>query len=230
MTFHNVGQDAITEEKFGGIQAFYFCEGLKNELESLVATVEMFLPLINLQGMLKIVPEFPKVWTSIDVEQAFIEFVNVTMEWDWGEPREIRNVDIDPSTVRSGDFLAVTGMDALSAIIMYGSGSYIDHSVMLLWFEDGLYAVESTDPVIKRTPYDEWMAGAHRGDTLVSYLPINDEMAAKFNETAAREFYFEMEGVPYGYHNFMYGWVDTAEDNWPPLLPHHFVPLLWKWV
>jgi len=55
-------------------------------------------------------------------------------------------------------------------------------------------------------------------------------MAEKFNETAARELYFEMEGVPYGYHNFMYGWVDTPEDNWPPVLPHHLVPIAWNWV
>lgn len=74
------------------------------------------------------------------------------------------------------------------------------------------------------------MASAHGGDTLVSYLPINDEMAERFNETAAREFYFEMEGVPYGYHNFMYGWVDTPVDNWPPVLPHRFVPILWSYV
>jgi len=63
-----------------------------------------------------------------------------------------------------------------------------------------------------------------------SYLPLKKEIADKFNETAARELFFEMEGVPYGYHNFMYGWVDTPEDNWPPLLPHHFVPILWSLV
>lgn len=144
--------------------------------------------------------------------------------------RPIRNVDIDPSTVRSGDFFAVTGLDGLSAIIMYGSGSYIDHSVMALWFDDGLYIVESTDPVIKRTPFDEYMNIVHGSDTLFSYLPINDELAKKFNETAAREFYFSMEGAPYGYHNFLYGWVDTPEDNWPPVLPHHFAPILFSWV
>lgn len=30
--------------------------------------------------------------------------------------------------------------------------------------------------------------------------------------------------MSYGYGNFLYGWIDTAEDNWPPLLPIHAVP------
>lgn len=228
MTFHNVGQDAITEEKLGGIKAYFFCESLKNEFESFKITAEMFLALTT-EGMPKIVPDFPQVYGSVDIEEAFINFVNITMEWEW-EPREIKNVDLDPSQIRSGDFIAMTGIDALSAIIMYGSASYIDHSLMFLWFEDGLYIVESTDPVIKRTPFETFMNNCHRGDTSVSWLPLSDEMAEKFNETAAREFYFAMEGVPYGYHNFLYGWVDTPEDNWPPVLPHHFAPILFSWV
>ena len=34
------------------------------------------------------------------------------------------------------------------------------------------------------------------------------------------------EGLPYGYHNFLYGWIDTANDNWPPLLPRNFGPIM----
>jgi len=65
---------------------------------------------------------------------------------------------------------------------------------------------------------------------MLSYLPLTDELADKFNETAAREFYFSMEGSPYGYHNFLYGWVDTPEDNWPPIFPAHFGPILFSWI
>lgn len=36
--------------------------------------------------------------------------------------------------------------------------------------------------------------------------------------------------MPYGYHNFLYGWIDTAEDNWPPLLPVNFVPIMFNIV
>jgi len=36
--------------------------------------------------------------------------------------------------------------------------------------------------------------------------------------------------MPYGYHNFLFGWIDTPEDNWPPLLPAYFAPILFSIV
>ena len=36
------------------------------------------------------------------------------------------------------------------------------------------------------------------------------------------------EGLPYGYHNFLYGWIDTPLDNWPPLLPSYGVPIVFS--
>ena len=34
----------------------------------------------------------------------------------------------------------------------------------------------------------------------------------------AEEFFKKSEGLPYGYHNFLFGWIDTPNDNLPPLL------------
>lgn len=48
---------------------------------------------------------------------------------------------------------------------------------------------------------------------------MNKEYRKKFNETAAREFFFYTEGLPYGYHNFLFAWLDTPSDNNPPVLP-----------
>lgn len=87
-----------------------------------------------------------------DLEAANLRFINVTMEWDM-EPRTLGEIVIDPNTIKSGDYLTCTGADGISSIIMYGSGAYVAHNVMALWFEDGLHIVESTDPVIKRTPW-----------------------------------------------------------------------------
>jgi len=52
-------------------------------------------------------------------------------------------------------------------------------------------------------------------------LPLKEEVRAKFNATAAFEWFKSIEGMPYGYHNFLFGWIDTANDNWPPLLDTH---------
>lgn len=35
------------------------------------------------------------------------------------------------------------------------------------------------------------------------------EVRAKFNVTAAIEFFKSVEGTPYGIHNFIFGWIDT---------------------
>jgi hypothetical protein len=59
-------------------------------------------------------------------------------------------------------------------------------------------------------------------------MPLSAETRAKFNEDAARQFFLEAEGLPYGYHNFLYGWIDTPYDNWPPLLPRGFVPIVFS--
>jgi len=60
------------------------------------------------------------------------------------------------------------------------------------------------------------------------HLPLKPEARAKFNEKKAQDFFFLTEGLPYGYHNFLFGWIDTAEDNWPPLLPSDFVPIVFS--
>jgi len=57
-------------------------------------------------------------------------------------------------------------------------------------------------------------------------MPLNAEAKAKFDEKAAQDFFFQTQGVPYGYHNFLFGWVDTPEQNWPPLLPSELIPVL----
>ncbi len=57
---------------------------------------------------------------------------------------------------------------------------------------------------------------------------MSPEARARFNETAAQEFFNQTYGLPYGYHNFLFGWIDTAEDNWPPLLPPGFVPIVFS--
>ena len=54
---------------------------------------------------------------------------------------------------------------------------------------------------------------------------MKQELRDQFDEKAANDFFFQTEGLPYGFHNFLYGWVDTANDNWPPLLAKELVPV-----
>lgn len=108
---------------------------------------------------------------------------------------------------------------------MYGTGSHLSHSTMALRFDGELYIVESQGAGfwpnfgIQRTKWADWIKQAEDSSFHVAWLPLNAEKQAQFDEKAANDFFFQTEGLPYGFHNFLYGWVDTANDNWPPILP-----------
>lgn len=51
----------------------------------------------------------------------------------------------------------------------------------------------------------------------MAHLSLTPKAREAFNETAAQEFFFRTEGLPYGFHNFLYGWIDDV--NIAPLLP-----------
>ena len=121
-------------------------------------------------------------------------------------------------------------------MIMYGTGAKIGHNVMALWFGGALYVVESQDawywPThgLQRTLWADWIKQAKNADFHVTHHRLSAEARANFDEDKARAFFFDTEGLPYGYHNFLYGWVDTANDDWPPLLPREFVPVMFQLV
>jgi hypothetical protein len=54
-------------------------------------------------------------------------------------------------------------------------------------------------------------------------LPLRDDIRAKFNNTAAYEWFKTVEGTPYGYHNFLFGWIDSEEGSLPAILDINFV-------
>ena len=99
------------------------------------------------------------------MEDATVKFLEESMEIKI-EKRDIQRVHIDPSTIQSGDFLAVNRLVGSSSIISYGTGSRISHSTMALWMDDELYVVESTAGAyyphnvtqgIMKTKWDEWI-------------------------------------------------------------------------
>lgn len=210
--------EAQADVGYGGIKAFAFCDNVVETIESMWNMFKMFYQ-----------PSFTGSHVPLYMEEVFLEFMKDAVGVEY-ELRETRIVDIDPDTVQSGDFLATMRTDGLGAIIMYGTGARVGHNTMALRFDGELYVVESTDPVIRRRPWADFLAAAEASDTSVTYHRLSDEARAKFDEKKAQDFFYETEGLPYGYYNFLYGWVDTPNDNWPPLLPREFVPILYKLV
>lgn len=145
------------------------------------------------------------------------------MHWDLQE-REVIYYDYDESNFKSGDVLAIFRLDGVDQLIMYGTGSTIGHCTMAMWFDDELWVVEVMDNVFwpkrnaQRNRYRDWIKMARDADYHVAHLSLNERARAKFNVTAAQEFFNRTEGLPYGFHNFLYGWVDS--EVMAPLIPH----------
>ena len=74
----------------------------------------------------------------------------------------------------SGDLLGSYRPDGLTSIISYGTGAAFSHMLEFLWFDDGLYVVESTAPVIKRTPWRELIQERYDLAFSLVYMPLNE--------------------------------------------------------
>jgi len=88
--------------------------------------------------------------------------------------------------------------------------------------QDKLYVCESTvnSPFwptngIQCTPFDTWRRQYHDATYHVTHAPLSKEARAKFNATAAWEFFNTYKGVDYGYYNFLFGWIDVESKNYP---------------
>ena len=131
-------------------------------------------------------------------------------------------VTFDKKNIHSGDFMAIFRMDGIDQLIMLGSGGRSGHSVVCSWIDDELYVIESQDgwywprSGVQKNKWDDWIKWAHNADFNVVLLPLREEYRNKFNNTKALEWYHnEVEGLNYGYHNFISTWVDTVDKNFP---------------
>jgi hypothetical protein len=156
---------------------------------------------------------------------ADVGFIKNATGYQWTDRPVNVFYELDESLVKSGDFFAIYRMGGTPQIIQYGSGSTVGHSVVAMWVDEELYIFESQGggwwprQGIQMNPFKQWMQWAWDAGCMVTWLPIKDEYAAIFNETAAWDFFRNgIEGTPYGYHNFAFGWIDTPFNNFPPLL------------
>jgi hypothetical protein len=167
------------------------------------------------------------------------KFLNASIGYNM-EPRSIYEPDFDYNVIQSGDFLAITRLDGLDEIIMLGTGGHVGHSTTAIWLnitgERELYIMESQAgwywprTGIQINPFKTWIEWARNASFNVVILPLKKEYADKYNETEAYEWFKTVEGMPYGYHNFLFGWIDTARDNYPPILSPELLPIAFRLV
>jgi hypothetical protein len=229
LTFKNMDEDDIIDLNLDGMKTYLFCHGVVDSFISVFNTVKLFL------GGLGSNPKWPIIGSHVPeyMEKANVHFVKEALGWEM-EKRDVTEVVLDDSEIHDGDFLAVTRLDGLDEIIMWGTGGHIGHSTVAIRIDGELHIIESQDAwywpkhKIQRNTYKQWVQWAKNCDFHVSVLPLKDEYRAKFNSTAALEWFETVEGMPYGYHNFLFSWIDTEDENYPPTLPKEFIPVAFE--
>jgi len=116
----------------------------------------------------------------------------------------------------------------LDPMIAWGMGGTTGHTTVALWIDGVLNVCESTvsddywpTNGIQCTVWPKWIDQARNASFNLVHVPLSPENKAKFNATSAYEFFLSVQGLPYGFHNFLFGWLDTAEDNFPCLPPDY---------
>ena len=231
ITFDNLSDSEYFDILQNGVRVFTFCDGIEELMSDLFMTVELFFGGFGLDPL---IPIFGSHTTKRE-EEANLEFLARAMGYVM-EPRKVTKLNISPSDIHSGDFLGVIRLDGLSPIIMFGTGGRISHSTMALWIEENgtreLYILESQGGWywpkngLQITKWAKWIKLAENASYQIVLLPLKPEVRAKFNETAVMEWFKTVEGTPYGTHNFMFGWIDTVDQNIPPILNATLLPIL----
>jgi hypothetical protein len=149
--------------------------------------------------------------------------------------------ELDPSVFESGDALFVQRPDGLDPIIGWAEGGTPGHTTIAMRDDAGvLHICESTAkdaywPLngIQCHKWEDWWQLAARAQYNVVLLPLSAESRAKFNRSAAWDWFHKTEGLDYGYSTMLFGWLDTALENSPCLPPDFqtcFVPDLMQMV
>lgn len=83
---------------------------------------------------------------------------------------------------------------------------------------------------VQRTPYRTWLTWAAAAGYNVLYIPLRDEVAARYDAQKALVWFEGVEGLAYGYHSMLWGWVDTLRENYPCLPPDYGRCLEWEFL
>ncbi len=234
ITFDKVIQDDLDEISMNAVKVLSLCTTLTNEIKSLVNTVKAFLGGLGTDPnhILPIMrPSIPE-----EMEKANLRMLKVFNNYI-PVRRENKIVNFDKNIIHTGDFVAISRMDGLDPLIMIGSGGHLGHTAVCSWIDGELYVLESQDgwywpnAGIQRTKWEQWIEWAYNADFNVAILPLREEYRKKLDEKKANDWFINVaEGLNYGYHNFIFTWIDTVDKNFPFIVTHEVVELLFSIV
>ena len=196
------GADESLDITLNGISIGLLPCGIAGSIVSLVNTVNIFSPLSgDITDLIKSNSAFlngRKIWNGPEGPGSpLVPFGKLTA--------------IDPSAIRSGDYLSILRFDGLDPMIGFGTGfGGTGHSAVALWKGADLFVVEATDrdpfgPAVYFgsgiivTPWDRWVALAQNATYNVAILPLAPALTHAFDIDAAWTWFAGVEGASYGY-------------------------------
>lgn len=138
------------------------------------------------------------------------------------------------SYINSGDSFIVMRPDGLDPMIGWGEGWTSGHSTIAMRDANNtLYVCESTTldaywPTngIQCTVYPTWIKQYTEAQMSILHAPLAPQYRAAFNVDKAWEFFRQHDGLNYGFANFLFGWVDMENSNFPCLPPDYKICLM----
>jgi hypothetical protein len=227
VVIENLTEDDLFEIQVNGLKVFGFCQGLFASIQSLVMSLLLFVgglgndPKNPIPLFRPSVPEYMMYHNTKMIEL----YNNITIP-----RREDKVIEIDESEIHTGDLIAISRMDGVDNIIMIGTGSVVGHTCVTAWIDGKLHVLESQagwywpKAGIQRNEWKQWITWAHNADFNVIICPLSEESRKKLDEKKALDWFMnKMEGYPYGFHNFLFSFIDTTDSNLPFVLTHeHF--------
>ena len=222
---HDIVMKQITaddkdEIKINGLKLYSFCSGLGTTIKSLFTTIKSYYGGLGYDPKAKNPRYRPNIPKSM--ERANLRMLELFNHYTPERRKNNTIVQIDKNTIKSGDIIAILRLDGIDPMIMLGSGGRVGHCAVFTWMDGELYVVESQDGWywprrgVQKNKWEDWIQWAYNADFNVVILPLKEEYRNKFNVDKANEWFLnEVEGLNYGYHNFIFSWIDTPDRNMP---------------
>ena len=217
-------RDYVTER---GLYVLRSCDNLINLPQNIFMTAKLFV------GGLGLNPHIPIFGSKVPDYQlrANLEWIENVTGYKWQLRENPQTIKIQKENIKSGDYMAIIRFDGLDNLIHVGTGSRSGHNTMAMWRDGELWVLESQDAWywprhgIQKNKWDDWIKYAENADFNVVIVPLKEEIRAKFDVEKAWAEFDRLEGHTYGFSNFLFGYIDTTNENLPDWLDLIFLSI-----
>ena len=228
-----ITQNDKDEINVNGLKLYGFCNGFITTIKSFLKTLKAFYGGMGTDPNAKN-PKF-RPHISKEQEKANLRILELFNHYTPERRKNNTIVNFDKNIIKTGDALLISRMDGLDPMIMIGSGGHAGHCVVCAWKDNELYVLEAQDAFywprrgIQKNKWEDWIKWANLAEFNVVHLPLREEYRNKLNAEKAWDWFEnEVEGLPYGYHNFLFSWIDTKNTSFPFIATNELTELVFS--